>query len=79
MLLRSVGRVLRIIHVAEEKVGEVEEAAPITGQSPDSLLVVQLAEESQPPPLLLDLVLGQRGRRMRLGLLGAPIEQDETC
>lgn len=79
MLLRSIGCVLRIIHVAEQKVREIKKAASIAGQSPNSFLIVQLAEETQLPPLLLDLVVGQRGRRMRLGLLGAPIKQDETC
>src|SRR5437588_5607617 len=78
MLLHSVGRVLRIVDISEQQVGKVEQSGARSGQRPGSLLIVELAEEAELAPVLLDLVVGERGRWFFCVLSGAPIHHDGT-
>ncbi len=60
----SVYRVLWISDITKQEVRKVEQSGSRARQRPDLFLIVQLAEEAQLAPLLLDLLFRQLGSRL---------------
>src|ERR1051325_8412696 len=75
VLLRSIRGILRVVHVAEQQIREVQQSRARTSESPCTLRRVDLAKEAKLSPALLDGILSHRGMRCLDGVVSLALAQ----